>query len=148
MAIFTPEVQVNDGVNVNNFPATQTVTGTVSVGNFPAIQPVSDNGGSLTVDGTVAVSNFPGQSVSTAAVTSVAVNPSTAVTLAASNPARVKLIVHNEAGTLFVKLGTLATTSSYSYRLTANATLELTQYTGDVTAIKLTGTSSALVTEL
>lgn len=148
MSLFTPEVQVNDGVNVNNFPAIQPVSGTVSVGNFPAVQPVDDNGGSLTVDGTVAVSNFPGQSVSSATVTAVSVNPSSAVTLAASNANRVKLIVHNEAGVLFVKLGTAASTSLYSYRMTAGATLELTQYTGEVTAIKSSGTSSALVTEL
>lgn len=37
-------------VNVQNFPATQPVSGTVNVGNLPATQPVS---------GTVAVSNFP-----------------------------------------------------------------------------------------
>lgn len=37
-------------VDVNNFPATQTVVGSVSVSNFPATQPVS---------GTVAVSNLP-----------------------------------------------------------------------------------------
>lgn len=55
-----------DSVNVGNFPATQTVAGsvaldaatlaaleTISVANFPAVQPVSDNGGSLTVDGPV-----------------------------------------------------------------------------------------------
>jgi hypothetical protein len=55
-------VEVTDGTNVigtpahplavdvENFPATQPVSGTVDVGNFPATQPVS---------GTVAVSNFP-----------------------------------------------------------------------------------------
>lgn len=148
MALFTPEVQVNDGVNVNNFPATQTVAGSVSVSNFPAVQPVNDNGGSLTIDGTVAVSNFPGQSVSSATVTAVSVNPSSAATLAASNASRVKLIVHNEAGVLFVKLGSGATNALYSYKLTAGSTLELTQYTGEVTAIKSSGTSTALVTEL
>jgi hypothetical protein len=37
-------------VDVNNFPASQTVNGTVAVSNFPATQPVS---------GSVSVSNFP-----------------------------------------------------------------------------------------
>jgi hypothetical protein len=148
MSVFTPEVQVNDGVNVNNFPATQTVTGTVSVGNFPAVQPVNDNGGSLTVDGTVAVSNFPGQSVNTATVTAVSVTAAVAASLAASNVNRVKLVVFNETGTLFVKLGSSASTALYSYKITAGATLEIGQYTGIVSAIKLSGTSNVLVTDL
>lgn len=40
----------NLGVNVQNLPATQPVSGTVSVGNLPATQPVS---------GSVSVANFP-----------------------------------------------------------------------------------------
>lgn len=141
MSLFTPEVQVNDGVNVNNFPATQDVNVT------NAVLPINDNGGSLTIDGSVSVSNFPGASVSTAIVTAVSVSP-TVATLSASTPSRVKLIIHNEMGTLFVKLGSDASSSSYSYRLTSNTTLEITQYTGIVTATKLSGTSPALVTEL
>jgi hypothetical protein len=140
--IFTPEVQVNDGVNVNNFPATQTVTGTVSVGNFPATQDVN-----VVNTPTVSVNNFPGSSVTAATVTNISVGTSS-LTLAALNSARVKLIVHNEAGTLFVKLGTSASNSSYTYRLTASATLEIGQYAGIVTAVKASGTSAVLVTEL
>ena len=41
---------VSGNVNVGNFPATQPVSGSVSVGNFPATQPVS---------GSVSVSNLP-----------------------------------------------------------------------------------------
>lgn len=146
MAIWSPNVEVADGVNVNNFPATQPVSGTVSVGNFPAVQPINDNGGSITVDGTV-TANVNESTAATATVTSVSVSP-TVATLAAANASRKRLIVHNEAGTLFVKLGTGASASSYSYRLTANATVEIDKYSGDVTATKLTGTSNALVTEL
>jgi hypothetical protein len=148
MSLFTPEVQVNDGVNVNNFPASQTVSGSVSVSNFPAAQPVTDNGGSLTVDGSVSVSNFPGQSVNTATVAAVSVTAASAATLASSNVSRVKLIVVNETGTLFVKLGTSASLALYSYKLTQGATLEIEQYSGVVTAIKQSGTSNVLVTEL
>jgi hypothetical protein len=137
--LWSPEVELPGGVNVNNFPATQPVSGTVTVGNFPATQPVS---------GSVSVNNFPGGSVATATVVSVAVNPSSSVTLMAANAARIKVIIHNETGTLYVKLGTAASVSSYSYRLTANTTLEVLNYTGDITAIKQTGTSNALVTEL
>lgn len=138
-ALWGPEVELPGGVNVNNFPATQPVSGTVNVGNFPATQPVS---------GAVSVNNFPNGSVSTATVTSVAVNPTTPVTLVASNSNRIKTIIHNETGTLFVKLGSAASLTSYSYRLPGNVTLEVTNYTGDITAIKQTGTSNALVTEL
>lgn len=144
--IWSPNIETVESGNiaVTNFPATQPVSGTVSVGNFPAVQPINDNGGSITVDGTVSTTTA---SASTATVTLVSVSPVVA-TLAASNASRIKLIIHNETGTLFVKLGTGASSSSYSYRLTANAVLELTQYTGDVTGTKLTGTTNALVTEL
>lgn len=82
-----------------------------------------------------------------ATVTSVSVS-TTVATLSASNAAKTKVIVYNESGTLFVKLGSGATSASYSYRLTANSTLEIDGYTGIVTGIKASGTSNALVTEV
>lgn len=88
---------------------------------------------------------FGGAAVAT--VTSVSVS-TTVATLSASNSAKTKVIVFNESGTLFVKLGSGATSASYSYRLTANATLEIEGYYGIVTAIKAAGTSTALVTEV
>lgn len=149
MAIFSPEVQItNTPLQVDGSGVTQPVSGTVSVGNFPAVQPVSDNGGSITVDGSVSVSNFPGGSVGSATVTSASVGAGAAVTLATSNVNRKRLILHNETGTLFVKLGTSASSASYTYRLTANTALEIDLYHGDVTAIKASGTSDVLVTEL
>lgn len=64
--IYTPnDEQVSDtnpfAVNVFNFPATQTVDGTVNIGTMPSVtvnQPVAvtDNNGSLTVDGNVSIS--------------------------------------------------------------------------------------------
>jgi hypothetical protein len=54
-----------DSVSVNNFPATQAVSGTVDVGNFPATQQVSgsvDVGNfpaTQAVSGSIGVSNFP-----------------------------------------------------------------------------------------
>lgn len=142
MAIFTPEVQVNDGVNVNNFPATQPISGTVSVDNFPATQNVA-----VTNTPTVSVNNFPGASTATATVTSVSVTTSS-TTLSASNASKTGVIVHNESGTMFVKLGTTASSTSYSYRLTANSTVEISGYHGIITAAKASGTTNALVTEL
>lgn len=85
--------------------------------------------------------------VAVATVTSVPVS-TTVATLSASNAAKTRVIVHNEAGTLFVKLGSGATSASYSYRLTANSTLEIEGYYGIVTAIKAAGSTDALVTEV
>lgn len=82
-----------------------------------------------------------------ATVTSVSVS-TTVATLSASNAAKTQVIVFNEAGTLFVKLGAGATSASYSYRLTANTALEINGYAGIVTAIKSAGTTAALVTEV
>lgn len=163
--VFSSEVTVTNPISVDNFPATQPVSGTVAVSNFPATQPVSatdldirdlnsatdsvavtDGGGSVTIDGTVAVSNFPGGSSATANVTNVSVGASSTL-LIASNASRKFVLLHNEAGTLFVKYGSGASSTSYSLRLTANTSATISQYTGDVYAIKASGTSAVLVTE-
>lgn len=84
---------------------------------------------------------------SIATITSVVVS-TTVATISASNASKTKVVVYNESGTLFVKLGSGASSTSYSYRLTANTVLEISGYTGIVTAIKATGSSNALVTEV
>lgn len=88
---------------------------------------------------------FGGSALAT--VSSVAVS-TTVATLSASNAAKTKVIVFNETGTLFVKLGSGATSAGYSYRLTGNTALEIDGYTGIVTGIKATGTTNAQVTEV
>ena len=95
------------------------------------------------ISGTVSV----GAASAIATVTSVSVS-TTVATLSASNASKTKVIVHNENGTLYVKLGSGATNASYSYRLTSNTAVEIEGYTGIITAIKQTGTSDALVTEV
>lgn len=90
---------------------------------------------------------FTATNTTTSTVTSVSVS-TTVATLSASNAAKTSVIVFNEAGTLFVKLGAGATSASYSYRLTANTALEINGYAGIVTGIKSSGTSAALVTEV
>lgn len=95
------------------------------------------------ISGTVSI----GAASSTATVTNVSVS-TTVATLSASNAAKTKVIIHNENGTLFVKLGSGATAASYTYRLVANTVVEISGYTGIITAIKATGTSAALVTEV
>lgn len=88
---------------------------------------------------------FGGAAVAT--VSSVAVS-TTVATLSASNAAKTKVIVYNETGTLYVKLGAAATSADYSYRLTANTALEIDGYYGIVTGIKQTGSTNAQVTEV
>lgn len=74
------DVDANGRIGINNFPATQQVTGTVTIGNFPATQAISgsvavsnqpafvfDSNGNLRVNfpatqaitGTVSIGNFP-----------------------------------------------------------------------------------------
>lgn len=130
------------------FPATQPVSGTVSVGNFPATQPVSGTVAATqgtspwVISGTVSTS---GSSVNVATVSTANVS-TTVATLLASAPARIKFIVYNETGTLFVKCGAGATAADYSMRLTANTSWEFAGYSGILTAIKQTGASTAQVT--
>jgi hypothetical protein len=159
--------------SVSNFPATQPVSGTITVAN-PGLTDTQLRASAVPVSGTVAVSSVSGSVAVTgpltdtqlratpvpisgtvsigaasaiATVTSVTVSPVVA-TLSVSNVAKTKVIVHNETGTLFVKLGSGASSSSYSYRLTANTVLEISGYTGIVTATKVSGTTDALVTEV
>ena len=149
MSMFTNEVLI-DGqpIQVDGSAVTQPISGTVTANAGTGPFPVSDNGGSLTIDGTVAVSNFPGASTDTATVTQVSVGSGAPVSLSASNAAKTKVIIHNETGTLFVKLGSTASSVSYSYRLTANTVVEISGYHGLITAIKAAGTTNVLVTEV
>lgn len=154
---FTNEVEIINAPNV-------------AVTNFPAVQPVSDNGGSLTVDGPLTDTELRATAVpvsgpltdaqlratpvpvteggaASATVSRVAVS-TTVATLAASNASRLKLIIHNETGTLFVKFGATASSADYTYRLTANSSVDIGSYTGEVTGTKATGASFAQVTEI
>lgn len=168
MSVFTNEdlVTVVGTVVVDGSGVTQPVSGTVNVGNFPATQPVSGPltdtqlratpvpvSGPLTdaqlravpvpVSGTVSV----GAPTTLATVTNISVGTSV-ITLSASNASKKRVHVYNETGTLFVKLGSAASASSYTFRLTANTALEITDYAGLVTAIKQSGTTAVLVTEI
>lgn len=83
----------------------------------------------------------------TAVVTAVTVS-TTVATVLTSLASRSKFILYNEAGTLFVKLGTSATASDYSMRLTANTSWEFSGYSGVVTAIKSAGTTNLQATSV
>lgn len=157
----TAALQTQPGVDIGDV--------TINNASGAAAVNIQDGGNSITVDGTVAISgsvavtgpltdtqlratpvpvSFAGSTLTTTAtVTSVSVS-TTVATLSASNSAKTAVVVFNEAGTLFVKLGSGATSASYTYRLTANTALEINGYAGIVTAIKASGTSAALVTEV
>lgn len=146
MSVFSTEIQVtNTPLPVDGSAVTQPVSGTVNVGNFPATQPVS---GPLTDAqlraGAVPVS-FGGSPLAT--VTNVSVGTSS-TTLSASNSGKVRVIIYNETGTLFIKLGTTASSSSYSYKVGASTVTEIVGYTGLISGIKGSGTTAVLVTEI
>lgn len=98
----------------------------------------------VTVDsGTISVDNLRG---GTGATVATAVTTA-GQTIGASDPTLRKRIIHNAGGSLlFVKLGTGATTSTFTYRLPSNTAVEVDGYTGQITAIRGTGTGDALVT--
>jgi len=86
---------------------------------------------------------------STATVSRVATS-GTVATLAASNSSRKGLDVQNESsGILYVKFGSAATTTDYTLQIPAGGYWEMPtrRYTGIVTGILSTGSSSAQVTE-
>lgn len=85
--------------------------------------------------------------------TSVVIVPATVggILLAAANPARRKLIIHNKAGkTLYIAQETTAAQATAAFPLANNAVWEseLNGYTGDVSAIVASGSGDVNVTEV
>ena len=127
-------------------------TGSVTLASqanpFTSALPISDDGGSITVDGTVTAE---AETVSISSVTSATASASS-VTVLASNANRKLAVFVNDADKIaYVKLGATASTTSYSYKLQPNSTLELAQpvYTGVVDAIWESSPTGAMrVTEL
>ena len=146
--LFTQEVLANGTVSVDNFPATQPVTGPLTDAELRATAvPVS---GPLT-DTQLRATPVPvtlGASAGVPTVSRVAVS-TTVATLASASATRKRLIIYNETGTLHIKLGSACTTTDYTYRLTANATLDIEfPQSAIVTAIKVSGSSFAQVTSI
>lgn len=76
------------------------------------------------------------------------VSAAAAVTLCDGIVNRDSLIISNDMGTLFVKLGLGASPSNYTYRLNSYAVLEIGAYwKSHVSAIKASGTGIVRVTE-
>lgn len=95
----------------------------------------------------VEVTNFPGAAAGTATVSRVATS-GTVATLLAANPDRKKVIVVTELGTTFIKLGTGASSTDYSFYAPARSTIEFDSYLGEVTVIRSSGTGDVQVTEI
>lgn len=166
MSVFSPEVEVTNvpdvtvtaGVSVNNFPATQPVSGSVSVSNLPATQPVS---------GTVAVSN-PGLTDTELRATPVPISGSVTTTplaassstvaqvtsngsnqtLLAANANRKKAILSFNSGIWDIKLGATASPTSRTYHISAATVIEIPVWTGIIDAICTTSGKLVDVTEL
>lgn len=86
--------------------------------------------------------------------TGVTVTPVTISTtsqvVAAENPLRRHLVLMNDSGSVvYVKFGLGATTSNFTARIPANTYYEIpvNAFSGDVSAVRASGTSSLIVTE-
>ena len=70
------------------------------------------------------------------------------VQLAAANSSRIKLAIHNDsAAVLYVKEGTTASTTDYTYKLFQDDIVIIDDYTGQVDGIWSSATGAARVTE-
>lgn len=86
-------------------------------------------------------------SSSNSVVATFSVNNTTASLLAPTNIDRLKAVITNDTGTLFVKEGLLASSTSYTYKMGAGERVTIdSSYTGPITAIKSSGTTSVFVT--
>lgn len=87
---------------------------------------------------------------STATLTNVSASASS-VTVIASNTSRLGAIIYNDSSaTLYLKFGSTASTSSFTYLIPRNSTWEMPTrvYTGIITGIWTSATGTARVTEL
>lgn len=82
-------------------------------------------------------------------VTSVSVSNAAATELLSASSSRKGFVIHNESGSIYVKLGTDASATDYTRRLTSSEFWEVANYTGIVTARKTaSGTTNVLVTSI
>lgn len=71
----------------------------------------------------------------TATVTAISVSNSGVVTLLSARPSRLKAILFNDNNTLYIKAGPGASNADYTWRAPANTEIDVTNYTGVITAI-------------
>ncbi|NBR65562.1 MAG: hypothetical protein EBT65_06460 [Actinobacteria bacterium] len=130
----------SSSVSVSNFPATQTISGTVAA-NTGLTQPLTDTQLRAT---SVAV-NLP--SSSTASISTFTAATSSTV-LSASATRKGVILYSFNTGSSFVSLGdTTTTTSNYSFVLGQNDIVSITGYNGIITGI-VNGSANLQVTSL
>ena len=121
--------------------------GDVTVNNAAGASAVNiqDGGNTITVDGSVTTTPYVS---GTATVTQVVLTANTNATLLAANAARVGAVVFIPSQPAFVKFGTTASSTSFTYRTTANnSTIEfITGYTGRIDILSQNG-QTVTVTE-
>ncbi len=130
---------------ITNFPATQAVTGTFWQATQPVSGPLTDT--ELRASAVATISSRP----SSSSITSVS-NAMSSTQLLASNANRIGASIFNDdtAASLYIKMGTAASTTSFTVKVGPGGFYELPQpcYTGAIYAIASAATGSARITEL
>lgn len=102
-------------------------------------------------DGSGTLSGEPAPSVSTATLTSLASSATSAQALAANTSRKGVIAVNTDANSCYIKYGTTASTTSFTYIIGPNVTWEMPEptYTGRIDAIwSADGSGSLYITEL
>jgi hypothetical protein len=108
-----------------------------------ATQVILDSSGNVPITGSFSPEKASSDSISRVSTST------TSATILSSNSSRKKAVVVNEAAAnLYVKYGTTASATSYSYLLEPNDILEETVFTGRIDAILASGTGNAQVSEM
>lgn len=107
----------------------------IKLGQVLVLLAMTTSFGWATEDG-IRIVSWPTVSVSNSSSTVKTVSVSSAtVTLLAARAGRLKVSVFNEKETLYIKAGTNASLTDYSWRVPAATSLDITAYTGALTAI-------------
>lgn len=138
---------------VTNFPATQTVTGSVGITNFPAVQVITGTvalaAQPITITSTGSLSTLDRKS-SLATTSSVNASNSTSQVLLSSSLARLQGLVFNDStGQLYLTLGSTSSTTSFTVRIDSRGYYEIPiYYLGVVTGIWSNNNGAARMTEI
>lgn len=141
-----------------------TQSGTWNIGTLTSITndvSIDDGGNSITVDGTItanlsATDNAVLDSIdantrsrgSTSAVSSVSGSASSVQLLAANSDRLEAIITNDSTATMYLKLGTTASTTSYTVKLGTDETYITDKYTGRIDAIWSSASGAARITEI
>lgn len=153
MAIFTSDVFVDNVVTVDGSATTQPVSAAslpLPTGASTSANQATELASLASIDskltGPIAVTTGGG---ATGTITQVSVTTAS-ITLKAANASRKKLILTiPTVGTLYIAFAVTASATIFTYKATTNNTvIEITGYTGIVTAITASGTNIVNVTEV